>query len=591
MMRTTRLTMTGLLVLAVATGCFPWSNSPEDTVNRFTEALTRADVDAAAAETSDPASAKAALQSMFDGMGSKATLAATPKLDDKDATGTVDYSWTIRESRTVGYQTTVTLQKGAGDWKVQWAPTLLHPQLSAGRTLSYSDDMDYSTRVLDRNGQPIMNWQPVTLVSLNRADLASAARLARTLRVVEPTMTEAGIRKQFESSPADVQTVIRLRDSDFAKIKRQLTGITGVTTTNQGALLSATKDLHSPAMSGLEDVWRSAIGATAGWSVSIVDGNNVPTDVIKQVAPQPTEPIRTGLDRDIQSHAQRAVDTERRPAVVVAIAPSTGQIVAVAQNSAADRSGAIALSGLYPPGSTFKTITTAAGLESGVVESDTRLPCPGRTTVEGRTIPNENDFDLGTVPLATAFAQSCNTTMGALANRLPADALPTTARQFGIGVDYVIPGVTTVTGTVSDASSPALRVENGIGQGTVAVSPFGLAVAEASLARGATITPTLIVGKQTSANTALQRIPTEVTRQLGAMMRQTVTSGTATALRDIPGLGGKTGTAEYGDNTNPHGWFAGIVGDLAFATLVVGGGSSAPAVRVTGDFLQPLVDG
>ena len=53
-------------------------------------------------------------------------------------------------------------------------------------------------------------------------------------------------------------------------------------------------------------------------------------------------------------------------------------------------------------------------------------------------------------------------------------------------------------------------------------------------------------------------------------------------------VGGKTGTAEYGDNKNPHGWFAGIVGDLAFATLVVGGGSSAPAVEVTGEFLRPL---
>jgi cell division protein FtsI/penicillin-binding protein 2 len=79
-----------------------------------------------------------------------------------------------------------------------------------------------------------------------------------------------------------------------------------------------------------------------------------------------------------------------------------------------------------------------------------------------------------------------------------------------------------------------------------------------------------------------------VVRALRSMMRDTVTRGTATALQDIPGLGGKTGTAEYGDNKNPHGWFAGIVGDLAFATLVVGGGSSAPAVQVSGEFLRPL---
>ena len=64
------------------------------------------------------------------------------------------------------------------------------------------------------------------------------------------------------------------------------------------------------------------------------------------------------------------------------------------------------------------------------------------------------------------------------------------------------------------------------------------------------------------------------------------------ALQDIPELGGKTGTAEFGDpaqfgGVSPaHGWFAGIAGDIAFATLVVDAGSSAPALTVTGDFLR-----
>jgi cell division protein FtsI/penicillin-binding protein 2 len=134
-------------------------------------------------------------------------------------------------------------------------------------------------------------------------------------------------------------------------------------------------------------------------------------------------------------------------------------------------------------------------------------------------------------------------------------------------------------------------VENGIGQGTVTVSPFGLAVAEASLGHGSTITPTLVVGQTTTANTPAAPIPPTIADDLRAMMLQTVSGGTATALQDIPGLGGKTGTAEYGDNTHSHGWFAGIVGDLAFATLVVGGDTSTPAVSVSGDFLRPAVAG
>ncbi|AZG47123.1 penicillin-binding transpeptidase domain-containing protein [Gordonia insulae] len=590
MSRWVGLVVVCVVVLGAATGCFLRSDSPDDVVTGFADALSRGDVAAAAGLTTDSRAARPAIQSMLDGMGEHARLTASGSMiDDKKVTGTIDYGWTIRDDRTVRYQSTAALEKQDSAWLIRWQPDVLHPSLRNGQTFSYSDDMDYRTPVLDRNGRPLMTWQPVSLIGLHRDHVDSADRVAAVLRTVEPGMTGAGIRRQFAASTDAVQTVIRLRSRDLAAVERSLKAIDGVTISDQGALLSATRALHSPAMAGLEDVWRETITRTAGWSVSLVDADGTPTDLLKQVSPQPTPPVRTGLDRDIQTRAQRAVDAERRPAVLVAIAPSTGAIVAVAQNPAADRSGAIALSGLYPPGSTFKTVTTAAGLARGTVRPQTALPCPGRATIEGRTIPNEDDFDLGSIPLSSAFAHSCNTTMGALANRLPADALPVAARELGIGVDYVIPGITTVTGRVPDADTPALRVENGIGQGTVAVSPFGLAVAEASLARGETVTPQLISGQRTTSDTPTERLAPDVVDDLRSMMRQTVTSGTATALRDVPGLGGKTGTAEYGDNTNPHGWFAGIVGDLAFATLVVGGGSSEPAVSVTGRFLRPLL--
>jgi cell division protein FtsI/penicillin-binding protein 2 len=169
--------------------------------------------------------------------------------------------------------------------------------------------------------------------------------------------------------------------------------------------------------------------------------------------------------------------------------------------------------------------------------------------------------------------------------------LTDTAKDFGIGVDFMVPGLTTVTGRVPNADTAAQRVENGIGQGTVTVSPFGLAVAEASLAHGSTILPSLVEGEKTTADTPSVPLPANVTDALRAMMRGTVTEGTATALSDITDLGGKTGTAEFGDNTHSHGWFAGIAGDIAFATLVVGGDSSGPAVAISGDFLRPALAG
>ncbi|WP_168702126.1 penicillin-binding transpeptidase domain-containing protein [Gordonia paraffinivorans] len=579
-----------MILLAVGTlsGCSLFSDSPEDTLRSFAENLQKGDVAAAAGLTDDPPAARAAIQSMFDGMGSKPKLSVSADLvDDKQVTGTLEHRWQIRDD-TVEYQTDATLVDSGSGWRIRWQPAVLHRHLRDGQTFSYSDDRAYRTPVLDVNGQPLMTWQAVSLVDLDRAQIGSADALARALRPVEPDMTGAGIRKLFDGNDAAKQNVIRLRESDWKRVQRAVQSIPGVTTSEQGALLSATKSLHSPAMSGLEGIWRQTIDATAGWSVLLVDDDGSAAHLVDSAQPRPTPPVQTSIDRDIQTQAQRAVDAERRPAMIVAIAPSTGGIVAVAQNDAADKSGPVSLSGLYPPGSTFKTVTTAAALADGVVQPTSQVPCPGRTTIEGRTIPNENDFDLGTVPLATAFARSCNTSMGALANKLPENALTDMARRFGIGADYDVPGLTTVTGRVPVADSPALRVENGIGQGTVTVSPFGLALAEASLARGETVSPVLVDGQSTSGDVEPRKIPEAVTGPLRSMMRDTVTRGTATALRDVPGLGGKTGTAEYGDNKNPHGWFAGIAGDLAFATLVVGGGSSAPAVGVTGEFLRPL---
>ena len=278
--------------------------------------------------------------------------------------------------------------------------------------------------------------------------------------------------------------------------------------------------------------------------------------------------------------------------MLVAISPSTGGILAAAQNPAANAQGPIAFSGAYPPGSTFKTITTAAALQAGLATPGHPEACPGTVTIENRTIPNEDEFDLGTVPLSSAFAKSCNTTMAALADKLPADALPKMAQLFGIGVDFVIPGLTTITGRVPNADTPAQRVENGIGQGTVTVSPFGLAVAEASLGHGSTITPDPRRRPDDHGRTPSAQIPPAIADEPARDdapdgdrwhgHRHCATS-TASAARPEPRSSATT--------PHSHGWFAGIVGDIAFATLVVGGDTSEPAVTVSGDFLRQALGG
>jgi cell division protein FtsI/penicillin-binding protein 2 len=580
------------LVLA-STSCSLFSSpKPEDAFHAFADAIARKDAGAAAGATDDPNAATPAITSMFDGMGKDATVKVdTSQSGDDEKTAKLSYTWSFGPNKTLQYDATATATQSGDDWHVHWSPTVLHPKLESGKTFQYSDEKNFLTPVVDRDGQPILAWQTVGVVTLTRDHLDSAAQLASVLQPFDATTTAESIAGQFNATQDNTVTVIKLREEDLAKVADQLKAIPGVAVADQGALLTSNRDLSSPALDGLPALWQKAIDAAAGWSVRLVDDKGQSTDELTSTPPRDTEPIRTTLDTRMQMLAQQAVAAESRPAVLVAIAPSTGGILAVAQNAAANAQGPIALSGSYPPGSTFKTITTAAALQAGLATPDTPQACPGTVTIENRTIPNEDEFDLGTVPLSTAFSHSCNTTMAALADRLPADALPNMARLFGIGVDYVIPGLTTITGKVPNADTPAQKVENGIGQGTVTVSPFGLAVAEASLGHESTITPTLVVGETTTADTPSQPIPQAIADSLRAMMLKTVSEGTATALQDIPGLGGKTGTAEFGDNTHSHGWFAGIDGDLAFATLVVGGDTSDPAITVSGDFLRPALAG
>ncbi|PXY22999.1 penicillin-binding protein [Prauserella muralis] len=328
-------------------------------------------------------------------------------------------------------------------------------------------------------------------------------------------------------------------------------------------------------------------GGGNGWSVVLVDARGGERQRLTGERGGDSRPLASTLSIPVQRAAQAAVDGAGAPAMLVAIQPSTGELLAVAQSTEAGAAPG-ALTGLYAPGSTFKIATATAVLEHGVAAPDTVLPCPGTARIGTRTIPNDDRFDLGAVPLHTAFAHSCNTTFARLAADLPHDALATAASQLGLNADFTIPGITTEAGKVEAAADPVRRLEDGIGQGRVQASPFGVALMAATVARGAPVTPTLWRDVETTVGTGYQAPSPAVLDAVRAMMRETVTSGTAQALAGLGEVHGKTGTAQLPDRTQAHGWFAGYRGDLAFAVLVQGAGSSRPAVDAGAAFLAAV---
>jgi hypothetical protein len=321
--------------------------------------------------------------------------------------------------------------------------------------------------------------------------------------------------------------------------------------------------------------------AAASWYVALTDGKGKDIAVLTGT---PAKARKSTVSRPVQQAAQNAVDTQQRPTMLVALQPSTGDILAVAQNSAAGDSP-VALQGLFPPGSTFKIATATAIIEAGAADVGTVLPCPGTATIGQRTIRNAG-FELGDVPLRTAFAKSCNTTFAAAAADLPGDALVRSANQLGAAANFEVPGLTTEIGGVPPAGDTTQQVENSIGQGTVQLSPFGVSLMSATVAAGRPVTPRLWPDKATRVATGYDAPPAGVIESLRTMMREVVTAGTATELAGLGDVRGKTGTAET--TGGAHGWFTGYRDDIAFAVLVQDAETSAIAVGVTKRFLSSL---
>lgn len=602
--RTSKKTVSALVAVTalVLAGCGDdGPPEPQTTAQQFVDAINSGSAEAAAQLTTDPVAASAALTGLYDGLGAGGSVTATPDFTVESASEegcavTLDATWRFSttndgteepdgEPKQWQYDTQATATETDQGWKIQWDPAVLAPGLTADSTVRYtSTDALVTPKVFDRTGVELMSQQVVTLVNIDAS--ADPAAVASYLTPIVPTISAESIAADRAAAQGNALTVVSLRQSDLDPIAAPLAALPGVTLAPQTRLLTTDRALASPALTGVSELWQQQLDENKGWSVQSISADGA-VQQLAGVDATPAPDIATTLDAGLQLKAENALTSLPQQAAIVALQPSTGNVLAVAQNAAADAEGAIALTGLYPPGSTFKTVTTSAALEAGTATPDTILPCPGTENIEGRQIPNDDNFDLGDVPLHTAFARSCNTTMGRLGVGLPADSLQKTAQQYGLGVDYVTPGLTTVTGTVPVADTPAARVESAIGQGQVTASPFGMALVASSIAGGALKAPTLVSGQPGTADTMPVAVDPSVAEQIRAMMRETVTAGTATQLQDIPGLLGKTGTAEFGpNNEGAHGWFVGIQGDLAFAVFVAGGQSSAPALEAAGRFLR-----
>ncbi|MDR7300692.1 penicillin-binding transpeptidase domain-containing protein [Haloactinomyces albus] len=591
--------LAGLLLIFPVAGCGLVDTGPsaKDVATAFVSSFAAGDSAAAARRTDSPEAARQLLAQSRKNLSPKFV---TAKIGDvvegegqRPTTVRATLSWNFGKGRVWSYETTMELVRGQEDWVVRWAPSVIHPELAAQQTLEFRTKEPNPAPILGRNGVRMMGPEKLVRVTVvpqavGQDAAGVATSLAEGLNEVAPSITKQDIMQGIADTPADqAYSVVTLRWADYERVKPEIYELPGVRFPTHTDLVTAERDYGSQVLPTIAEHLQKRVGGAAGWSVVTRNAAGKRVQTLHHTSPKPAKAVRTTLSDRVQKAAEKAVDPLSKAAMIVAMKPSSGELLAVAQNAEADRNGVPALTGQYPPGSTFKIVTALAALESGRVDMNTPVKCPATTVVNGREIPNSHHFDLGTVPLRTAFAKSCNTTFAQIALDLPAGALTTAARQLGVGANFVIPGITTITGKVPRSTEPVQRASNGFGQGKVLASPFGMAMVTASVANGDMPTPKLVTGSRTKITDPAPEPPSRKSmKQLRAMMREVVKTGTATELAGAGSVAGKTGTAQYGDGTHAHGWFVGYRGDMAFAVLLTDAGTSEKAVAVARTFLE-----
>jgi peptidoglycan glycosyltransferase len=239
-----------------------------------------------------------------------------------------------------------------------------------------------------------------------------------------------------------------------------------------------------------------------------------------------------------------------------------------------------ATQGLYPPGSTFKTVTAAAALDSGKFTPDSKFYDPGYCTEYGKRVSNAGNPEapetFGHVNFVQAYQHSINAVFCNIGMNLGARRVIDKAKEFGF---YSRPPVELPSDTVSPSgefnfsrhtffSDPGLMDPGRLafGQDKLLVTPLQMALVAAAVANGGTIMEPHLIKKVTApgGGTVVKvkphvwkhaMKPTTATA-LNEMMQAVVTGGTGTAAQ-IPGIAvaGKTGTAETGDNPYYDAWF------------------------------------
>jgi penicillin-binding protein A len=363
---------------------------------------------------------------------------------------------------------------------------------------------------------------------------------------------------------------------------------------------------------GFDDIRFGRISLEKYYNDQLTGATNELAGIIDSLtsSKQVGDDLQTTLDPKAQKVAYEALQGHK--GAVVALGVKDGAVKVLAGTPSFDpdepNKGSTfnnATQGLYPPGSTFKTVTAAAAIDSGRYQPDSRVSGKTPKVINGVPLNNFGGENFGDITLTDALTHSVNTVWAEVGEKLGGKTMQDYMDRFGFGerppMDYppgqMEPSGPRLKGKILPMTSDRVDVgRTAIGQARLLVTPLQMATVAQTIGNGGVRMEPRLVAKviDPDGRTVETPLPERAERVMSAdsaakiatMMKSVVREGTGTAaaLEGIE-LAGKTGTAEINIAAGINDlWFIGFTGDDAVAVIIErergqGGTVAAPIAK------------
>ncbi len=556
----------------------------------------------------------------------------------------------------------IPLVKQDETWRVAWTPSLIFRQLGSSGCVDFEGEIPQRGTIYDRNGEVLAEDAPVSRIGVIPGNVPDQQAMANALAPIVgmtpddilamvnrdgwdpgwhmpikdlPGEPDADLINEIGQIPGAVVQAAEARYYPHGELTAHVTGWVSPATA-EDVLDDDTGTVHLNYMvgrAGLEYGANEMLAGKPGGSLNVINCSS--REKVSEIARSdgtPPQDIYTTIDLGLQQQVDLALTAQESEngrdglrSAGVFIDPRTGAVLAMVSHPTFDPNDAVsntwteadlqllndsllrpqanrAAREVYPTGSIFKVITTAAAMHYLDYTGDTPIDCPASVTIGNQTWNDwvvENDLEAqGQLTLHSGLVRSCNTVfyqIGADLDDLDPYALPDMARAFGLGAPTGIPYYPELGGTIPDPSWKQDVINDGwstgdavilaIGQGYMTATPLQMANAYAAIANGGDLLQPYIVDRvqdpdgtitQVGERVVIGELPltdAQLTELQAALAEQThnaqnVGSNKVFGDLDWP-ISGKTGTAqnELDGTDRPHSWFASYGGEGDEATI------------------------